>query len=33
MRYEPFKRRLGKLEHGAETADAVLLFADKSTRA
>jgi hypothetical protein len=33
MRYEPIKRRLAKLEHGASTADAVLLFADDSTRA
>lgn len=33
MHYDPLKRRLGKLEHGAETADAVLLFADDSTRA
>ena len=33
MRFEPIKRRLGKLEHGATTADAVLHFADASTRA
>jgi hypothetical protein len=33
MRYEPLKRRLGKLEVGATTADAVLHFADASTRA
>lgn len=33
MRYDPFKRRLEKLEHGASTADAVLKFADASTRA
>jgi hypothetical protein len=33
MRYDPFKRRLEKLEHGAATADAVLKFADASTRA
>jgi hypothetical protein len=32
-RYDPFKRRLGKLEHGAASADAVLRFADASTRA
>jgi hypothetical protein len=33
MRYDPFKRRLGKLETGAKPADAVLRFADASTRA
>jgi hypothetical protein len=34
MRYDPIKRRLGKLEVGAGgTADAVLRFPDASTRA
>jgi hypothetical protein len=33
MRFDPIKRRLGKLEVGRSTADAVLVFPDSSVRA
>jgi hypothetical protein len=32
MRFDGMKRRLGKLEHGRASADAILRFADESIR-